>query len=326
MQLSSAGIALTILSQRDPSAAIAGQGATATDGVAGPQAAPILDSPGASDRYVPASGAYDPASGLYDSEYIERMVAEGKRKAELRYALGDGSRSPFDPEIADAFGFKNVWEKTLSDPRKVFPGHFVTAQEIPMGTRAPQRDADFLSRRDAMANAYHFATALVKAARDVIGSRIGIETHKDQMLDASGRLYGIGSDGRAGSGDWKAAIERGTYIILHEMGEMEKMAASLANLFSFDSTSVTQPAYDGSFQGFSITHGTLGKIMDVSADGTLTLYDAEGTAYSAEEYNAANIDGGIPQLHNDLIRQADDRAALASRGVRREASGRIVPL
>lgn len=89
---------------------------------------------------------------------------------------------------------------------------------------------------------------------------------------------------------------------------------------------MTQPAYDGSFQGFSITHGTLGKIMDVSADGTLTLYDAEGTAYSAEEYNAANIDGGIPQLHNDLIRQADDRAALASRGVRREASGRIVPL
>ena len=45
--------------------------------------------------------------------------------------------------------------------------------------------------------------------------------------------------------------------------------------------------------------------MDVSAEGEITLYGSDGTAYSADEYNAANVDGGIPQLHNDMIRKAD---------------------
>ena len=41
--------------------------------------------------------------------------------------------------------------------------------------------------------------------------------------------------------------------------------------------------------------------MDVAQDGSVTLYDAEGTAYSAENYNTARIDGGIPELHNKLL-------------------------
>ncbi|OWJ98731.1 hypothetical protein CDV54_01580 [Paracoccus yeei] len=86
---------------------------------------------------------------------------------------------------------------------------------------------------------------------------------------------------------------------------MERSAVTLAGMFSFDSASVTAAAYQGKFEGFSLTHGTLGKIMDVSAEGEITLYGSDGTAYSADEYNAANVDGGIPQLHNDMIRKAD---------------------
>lgn len=104
-------------------------------------------------------------------------------------------------------------------------------------------------------------------------------------------------------------------MMLFYRDKMESMAASLANMFSFDSISVTEPAYDGSFQGFSITHGTLGKIMDVDANGKFTLYDAQGTAWTAEDYDAARVEGGIPQLHNDLIRQADHRALRASWGI-----------
>lgn len=260
----------------------------------------------------------DASSGSDNLAHFSEMDADVKRVAALHSQLRNGSISPFDPDT----GMARLWAEYNTDPRMKYEGRFIPAQSGPMGHSAPKRDADFPARSDAMAMAYHFGKALAGLAPVVVTDMAMVRKNSDTMLDASGRIHGMegGFDASAN------ATAHGTDQIVLNILSFERNAASLANLFSFDSTSVTRPAYDGSFQGFSITHGTLGKIMDVSADGTLTLYDAEGTAYSAEEYNAANIDGGIPQLHNDLIRQADDRAALASRGVRREASGRIVPL
>ncbi len=315
MQLSSANIALSVLKL---SAAISGpvvQSAVAVEPSSACETSSIEEAGHAGDRYV---SAYD----MPDDD----TMAFCKASREAYQAIRDGSKSPFDSEIADLVGSRRLWQSQNTDARIQFEGDFVASEGVAAGTQAPQRDADFPSRRDAMANAYHFASALVENVKYVVSDTREIASDPDKYLDTSGRLYGAGPGGGTAGGDWQVAMAKGTDMMLFYRDRMESMAASLANLFSFDSTSVTVPAYDGGFQGFSITHGTLGKIMDVARDGSITLYDAEGTAYSAEEYNVANIDGGIPQLHNDLIRQADDRAALASRGLRSEVSGGIVRL
>lgn len=324
MQLSSASIALTILNSGNSPSALVGQGVVAADAssvhqlsrAAAPEVAAELSG---SDKYVPAEV-------VADMERFEEIQARFGQLGEFNYALMEGSKSPFDAEIIEYTGARRAWVTSNSDSRLAFPGVFISSPGVAAGTQAPQRDADFPSRRDAMANAYHFASALVENVKYVVSDTREIASDPDKYLDASGQLYGAGPGGGTAGGDWQVAMAKGTDMMLFYRDRMESMAASLANLFSFDSTSVTVPAYDGGFQGFSITHGTLGKIMDVARDGSITLYDAEGTAYSAEEYNVANIDGGIPQLHNDLIRQADDRAALASRGLRSEVSGGIVRL
>ena len=128
-----------------------------------------------------------------------------------------------------------------------------------------------------MANAYHYATDLMATATRTANAA---KSHRDLNL-----------------GGTQAEVD-----VLN----MERSVVTLAGMFSFDSASVTAAAYEGKFEGFSLTHGTLGKIMDVSAEGEITLYGADGTAYSAADCNAANVDGGIPQLHNDMIRKADE--------------------
>lgn len=295
MQLSSADIALSVLKL---SAAISGpvvQSAVAVESSSARETSSIQKVGDAGDRYVPAYEMPD-----------DDAMAFSNATREAYLAIRDGSKSPFDSEIADLVGSRRLWQNQNTDARMQFEGDFVASQGVGAGAQAPQRDADFLSRRDAMANAYHFATALVGHVNYVISDAREIASSPDKYLDASGQLYG------AVGADTELAIKQGTYMMLFYRDRMEDMAASLANLFSFDSASVTKPAYDRSFQGFSISHGALGKIMDVDAQGKMTLYDAQGIAWSAEDYAAARVDGGIPELENDLIQQADDDAARAS--------------
>ncbi|WP_323716919.1 hypothetical protein [Paracoccus aminovorans] len=206
------------------------------------------------------------------------------------------------------------WARDNTDPRMEYEGVFLGGELGPMGHSATvtRRDADFPGRSDAMAMAYHFGKALAERAMTAAADMKTVQKNSNTMLDASGRIYGMygGLEGMA------AANAHGTSEIVGNIEFLESSAAALANLFSFDTNSVTQPTYEGEFKGFSLTHGTLGKFMDVDANGKITLYDAEGEAWSAEDYSAARVDGGIPQLHNDLIRQADDRALRASWGVR----------
>lgn len=322
MQISSATIALTLLNQDSSPSALAVGKLAAGDGSPSHQVAPAAAT--ATTAESTGSDKYVPAEVIADMERFEQIQTRWSRLGEFHAALADGSRSPFDAEIIEYIGAERSWTPSNSDSRLVFPGVFISSPGVAAGTQAPQRDAAFLSRRDAMANAYHFATALVETTNYVVADAREIAAHPDKYLDASGQLYGAGAGGGTLGGDWEAAMRQGTDMMLFYRDKMESMAASLANMFSFDTTSVTTGAYEGSFQGFSISHGTLGKIMDVDANGKITLYDAQGTAWTAEDYDAAKIDGGIPELHNDMIRQADDRAELASLGLKREDSGRVV--
>ncbi|WP_157767306.1 hypothetical protein [Paracoccus yeei] len=275
MNVSSANIALTIL--KNDQASLSTPAKAVDDAVAASKA---QAAPSSNDRYVPGSD---------EPPEVAMAVAQLDRLYEVHEGLLNGSISPFDPKASEATGHEKVMNPAKTDSRMVFEGNFISAGDsVPHGTTAPQSDANFLSRRDAMANAYHYATDLMaRAARTADTAK----SHPDVNLGGS-----------------QASISANT-VIPHtsevDVLNMERSAVTLAGMFSFDSASVTAAAYQGKFEGFSLTHGTLGKIMDVSAEGEITLYGSDGTAYSAADYNAANVDGGIPQLHNDMIRKAD---------------------
>lgn len=243
-------------------------------------------------------GDSNAAAFFESSKMLESLTI---RTREMLSGLSNGSVSPFDPEFSKTWKTEEVFHQNKSDLRLQFEGRFAAEIISTNGQTAPQRDANFPSRRDAMANAYHFATELSQKAQSVVASKPLINASTDSM----GRLYGMGALGGAMDSFelMDEAYAHGTDKVVFDIRAMETAAAALAKLFSFDSTSVTVAAYDGQFSGFSISHGTQGKIMDVDQNGAFTLYDAGGTAYSAEEYNAAKIDGGIPQLHNDIIRR-----------------------
>lgn len=309
MYLSSNDVALSLLSSRNASTANAFPGKTT---VAMPKAT------SAEAKATEDSGDTVSLLTAKDREEIrasEEMMKMWKPKIDsamdAQAKLMDGSVSPFDPAIVKASAAETTFRWSEKDPRMEFEGAFMPKfVDTGMGANQIQRDADFSSRSDAMAYAYHFATALAADAQRGVTDMAWINANSDTTRDASGRIYGTTADGHF-IGETAEATEHGTFDALSTFRSMERNAATLANMFSLDASSVTTSAYGGSYSGFSLSHGTLGKIMDVAADGTITLYDAEGKGYSAAEYSAANIDGGIPQLRNDLIRQSDRQSAAA---------------
>lgn len=262
---------------------------------------------GAGFSFKKAESVASPGKANY-AAIVAKVEALKVSTVQLRH----GTASPFDANIIDLRGADHIWTQDNSDPRLEFEGMFVPATSSPtMGQTAPQRDADFPARSDAMALAYHFGTALAEAAQQTVKDIKVIDAYSDTMRDAVANIYGISANGAMLSSvtSERLADEHGTQSIVWSMRGMEINAASLGNLFSFDSASVTKAAYGGEFKGFSISHGTLGKIMDVGADGAITLYGADGASYSAADYSANIVDGGIPQLRNDMIRLADRQSS-----------------
>lgn len=297
MQLSSASLALSLL-KYDASVTVS----AAYEAVSGARAqmrrnelpAPTLALAGSADIYVPQP--------IFNYPEFMMTLALASRMVEASVKGRNGDISPFDTG-ATGRGLPQPGQ----DPRMEFEGVFPPSVSVAMGSTAPQRDANFPSRSDGMAYAYRFGTKLAEFARQAVVDTAAISANRDRMLDASGKIHGVAANGRL-LGSWDAMVAADAYEthdIVANMFNMEVQAASLANLFSFDSASVTAPAYQGRFEGFSIRHGSLGNVMDVAADGAVTLYGADGTAHSAAAYSAANVDGGIPQLRNDMIRQAD---------------------
>ncbi|MDO5621027.1 MAG: hypothetical protein Q4G24_06105 [Paracoccus sp. (in: a-proteobacteria)] len=249
---------------------------------------------------------------------MKQAASALQRIQETYEGLANGTISPLDKERhAAAIRSQNDY---YQDIRMKFTGIFESSWRTYLRQDAPKSEVTFLTRQDAMATAYHFAERLADYGKMVAKDAATIQANRDTLLDSSGQLYGLTKNGQVSENpdEFRKSYSMGTSSMIHSMKTMEGAAASLAQYFGFDSRSVTLPAYDGDFQGFSVATAQYGKILDVAADGTMTFYDANGTAYSAKEYNDQNIDDGIPALHNALIRQADKESALAEYNKARE--------
>lgn len=234
-------------------------------------------------------------------EHIQRAIQVADRVMGMMSRIDEGQLSPLDPEVVNEFNGGSL--RNTSDPRMEFAGVFPGAEIASrMGQKAPSTgDTNFLDRRDAMVTAYHFGMDFAEMMRSVaqgIGSA---------ARDAQGTIYGLSSSGefRPDEQADKLMMENGNDQLVLDMQNMETLGSGLAKNFSFDKVAATGAAYDGKLSAISITHGTYGKIMDISKDGAVTLYDAQGNGFSAEEYNAANLNERIPELHNDLVELGD---------------------
>lgn len=293
MQVSSSTIALTLL-----------KGPQASTGASLPpkQAVPAEFEPtvvGEEDSEMTASmRAY--AAGLVPEE-CWAAIQSAEKSSDMFSRIEEGQLSPFDPEVVKQFDNGSLVSK--SDPRMEFPGLFPVVEIASrMGQAAPSTgDTKFLDRRDAMATAYHFGMEFAEMMRSV-ALRVG-----SAARDAQGTIYGLSSSGefRPNKADSRIMVESGNTQLVHDMQDMETAGSGLAKHFSFDKAPATSAAYDGKLSAVSITHGTYGKIMDIGEDGTVTLYDAQGNGFSAEDYNAANPNERIPELHNDLVELGD---------------------
>lgn len=258
---------------------------------------------------VKAPSGVPRASGVLPEATTHEIELIRDRLMDRFLGLQSGALSPFDPEatrVDAAFQFRDgQWDSRLK-----FEGSFVSMEGPSEGRAFVYRDASFPDRQSAMANAYHFGKILS-------GSSQNLAKYETQVADARSRLIELTAKQANGdlSGDIEEQIKAHKSFIgftqelaMNERLVSERAKASLANMFSFTSSGVSRQ--DGLTQavGFSISHGSLGKIVHFAADGSVRLFDGAGRGYAAAEYNEANVDGGIPELHNDLIRQADRRA------------------
>lgn len=300
MQVSSAAIALTLL-----------QGAQAASAAPKPVVAAAPKAEVAPTTGVSLAGVGDrefTAQLKTLSEYgasKELLEAHrmGERISALNHAIEKGEVSPLGPEVHDL----HPGAVKLTYPGREFEGQFIAriGLEDHFGRAAPvTSDTAFLDRRDAMVTAYHFATQFFGDIKSVA------KEFPYAPRDAAGSIYGLSASGDFINTDagYRLRDEKGTFQLILNMRTMENAGSALAMHFSFDKTGATAAAYNGQRSGISITHGAYGKIMDISAEGDVTLYDAQGKAFSAEEYNAANTKERIPALQNDLLDLAEANA------------------
>ncbi|MDO5632219.1 MAG: hypothetical protein Q4G22_10320 [Paracoccus sp. (in: a-proteobacteria)] len=250
-----------------------------------------------------------------DPEYKKELVKSlrelkvvFKHRDEWVRALSRGEISPFD-EMPDEARTGTPNGPSVSDPRFKPVGMlgFIMVDYTPrMGRQMAQKDAPYTDRRDAMAVAYHLGKKLSEYSRDVARN---MPPPGDERYGPSGQLIGV-SRGGIILPDFEAsarASKAGNSELLATIRKMEMAGASLAGLFSFASANVTNAAYKGEAVEFSLGLTGFGKLIDFDSKGRMTLYDADGKAYSPTEYNEQDIGGGIPELYNDEIRREDAR-------------------
>lgn len=292
MNLASSTVALTLLTDRGAVPAAGGQvGIAARSSAASMFAAEPV---GSNDTYIPADSSVQES---FDWKSVYKQAAED---AELSKGLRNGEISPFaDIKYAKVYSNQTRELQPGMEPEGLF---LVTSAEQPMGSVAPLRDASFPARSDAMALAYHFAKYLSVSIELVSGQVSAANNGTDYLRDETGKFYGVDKNGYIFGNDSliSEADTHGSGSFIREAKNMENIAATLSNLFSTDLSAVTSAAYEGKTSGFSLVHSQLGKILGMSADGSITLYAENGTAYNSAEYNAKNIDGGIPELRNDM--------------------------
>ncbi|MEX5562831.1 hypothetical protein SM764_05365 [Pseudophaeobacter sp. 1A16562] len=255
------------------------------------------------------------------SSITSEMVSFAKAARTEADGLRDGSLSPFDTKVLKPVRSAHAPE----DSRLLQDGVFVGSKAASEGGNVVIVDANFPDRRSATANAYHAGTALLEQSQTLVRYDAMLKSSQEKAATLQAQLD-------AGTGDVEqlAALLRGHQDSIGSLTEMraeaqlqvDRATASLSRMFSFTGQAIAT-SEDGSSQvaGFTISHGTQGKIMEVSADGDITMFDKSGKAYTREGFAAAKPDGVIPGIHNDLVREADAARPLPERFA--QALGRV---
>lgn len=167
-----------------------------------------------------------------------------------------------------------------------------------------------MDRRAAVLNAYHYGSDLAESGVLVASLSRGVAAEQARIagLDeaiAAGKAAAAYKEHLAqnsgGSSMGLASVARG----------MDRAAAMLKQRFGLAAEVVQKDATGaGRFTGFEVRSEQYGLLMSVDAKGAMTLYDANGKGYSAETYNQANTDATIPELSNDLTRQAAEQSRI----------------
>lgn len=210
----------------------------------------------------------------------------------------------------------------IEDSRLVSEGRFGIAKGPLEGTELVVRDAVMGDRQGALMNAYHHGTDLLKANEE-------IEARSAHFASRNAEIASLKEQLAAGEGDSDyngrklAYLEENNWFYAEQLEESkidaDRAMASLSRLFS-----QTDNGLEGSVSatptsgGFEITHGTYGKMMEVSDDGSITMFDSEGNGYSREEFVEKQPDGMIGEMHNDFIREEDQRLRTRERNERTE--------
>ncbi len=236
----------------------------------------------------------------------------------------DGTLSPTS-ERAMKYMARAVGEEITRDPRMLEIGHFIGALGASDGVKVEHRDAAFPDRNTAVVNAYHWGKQLAESTQFIAKAERDIATTRTAIQDITRRI-GAG-DGdvdalRASLESRQASLGYLGQQISERKDQAEMASATLARQFSFRGQGMAVTA-GGTTEatGFTLTHGTQGTVMEVGADGTLTLFDASGKGYTLSEYNAAQPDGLIAELHNDEIKRADEAAPIAEKLQRMNEQG-----
>ena len=146
--------------------------------------------------------------------------------------------------------------------------------------------ADFKDRQVAMLNAYHFGS---------------------ELADQASRARAYGNGVLMGDNVGRAARQAADAV--------EQYAPIVASQFNMTSDVITKDAAGyATTHGFELRYPEFGLLMSVSDDGEITMYDAQGTAFTREEYAVAETGEYIPEMLNDL----DDEAAQRERFERYE--------
>lgn len=185
----------------------------------------------------------------------------------------DGSVSTVGDLARRMYGERYVRE--IESTGALFEGNFINAAtDAETGTLAAA-DGKFPDRQNAMINAFHYARETARSATYLAALKTSDFKYPGSVTTESNvALAGAEKD-----------VANATSVLLTQ--------------FSF-SASVLRTNDDGttSFAGLEVSHRRFGKLLSIDDKGAVTLYDADGTAYAMEAYDAARPEGVIPELAN----------------------------
>jgi len=268
-------------------------------------------SAGASLPLLPTSGARTDSprvdrSGLNADFGSDEFIAAIKQTQLELEGLRNGTISPFDKTLILK---PAVNANASADVRQAQRegGLFIGSQAPSEGGDGKVADAAFPDRRSSVANAYTFAMSFVVNNREVSRLSNAISSLPDRQAELRSSNPELASAKTGPFSDAAFEATRASLTAMQDKAELhaERAKASLSRMFSFTDSGLRQNE-NGTLEtkGFSISHGTLGKIMDVDASGRITVYDQKGNSYSQSEYVASSPDGAIPGMAADLANGA----------------------